>query len=98
YLREAVGFAKEFQSDQASRLSKDYLTEQVAKMDKDLTTLHNEFRGLPAASDKTNGSPATTPNAQGAARPPSLQAMKLRKQLEEEYDKLNDLSRKYTEL
>ena len=95
YLKEAVEFAKEFQSDQAARLAKDYLTEQVGKMDKDLNALHSEFRGLPAAPDgKSQG---TNSNSQGM-RLPSMQVMKLRKQLEEEYDKLNDLSRKFTDL
>jgi len=95
YLHEAVEFAKDFQKDQASRLAKDYLKEQVGKMDKDLAALHNEFRGLPAAPD---GKAGTNAPGSGVARPPSMQVAKLRQQLEAEYDKLNDLSRKYTDL
>src|SRR5215468_4726456 len=46
FLKQAVDFTKDFQKNQAAKLSNEYLKKQVAQMDSDIKVLQEQFRGI----------------------------------------------------
>jgi protein involved in polysaccharide export with SLBB domain/capsular polysaccharide biosynthesis protein len=103
FLQQAVAFTKEFQKNQAAKLSNEYLKKQVAQMDGDIKVLQEQFRGFPMAS-QTNlssqvGENSTTVSQAPPALSPSqlLAIQKQRERLDALFTQLNELLAKYTE-
>ena len=104
YLRQSVAFTKELQTEQAARVVHDYLKQQVTKMNEDITSLHEEFRGKAGASplaakvQEVEGNLTAIGTNLNASRPPSYLLQKLRERLEKSLTELNDLRVQYTEI
>jgi polysaccharide biosynthesis/export protein len=103
FLKEAVDFTKEFQRNQAAKLSNEYLKKQVAQMDSDIKVLQDQFRGI-ATSAQTNVQAQAGENSKSPApttmvmSPSQLIAIqKQRERLDALFTQLNDLLAKYTE-
>jgi protein involved in polysaccharide export with SLBB domain/capsular polysaccharide biosynthesis protein len=103
FLKQAVDFTKEFQKNQAAKLSNEYLKKQVAQMDSDIKVLQEQFRGI-VASPQTSLQAQAGENTKSAAQPsvvlnPSqlIAIQKQRERLDALFTQLNDLLAKYTE-
>jgi protein involved in polysaccharide export with SLBB domain/capsular polysaccharide biosynthesis protein len=102
FSQEAVTFTKDFQRNQAAKLSNEYLKKQVAQMDSDIKVLQEQFRGV-TISSQTN-LPALPGGNSGSAAPavvmnPSqlIAIQKQRERLDALFTQLNDLLARYTE-
>jgi len=54
YLHEAEIFTRDWQQARARIVADEYLAKQVTEMDRDISALMNEFRGIPGAPQVTN--------------------------------------------
>jgi protein involved in polysaccharide export with SLBB domain/capsular polysaccharide biosynthesis protein len=102
FLKQAVDFTKEFQKNQAAKLSNEYLKKQVAQMDSDIKVLQEQFRGIvaPPTNLQAQASENTNVTAQPSVvmNPSQLMAIqKQRERLDALFSQLNDLLAKYTE-
>lgn len=103
FLQHAVAFTKEFQKNQAAKLSNDYLKKQVAQMDSDIKVLQEQFRGIATSSLETNSPSPTATNSFGVPNPSVLSPSQLiaiqkqRERLDSLFTQLNELLAKYTE-
>lgn len=104
FLRESVAFTKEFQKNQAAKLSNEYLKKQVSQMDSDIKVLQEQFRGLAASPFGTSQQvPATGTQSSAAQTPVPMDSARLmliqkqRERLDALFTQLNDLLAKYTE-
>src|SRR5882672_5086013 len=103
FLQQAVDFTKEFQKNQAAKLSNEYLKKQVAQMDSDIKVLQEQFRGI-TTSFQANQPAQTGSNSTSAVQSPPvispsqlIAIQKQRERLDALFTQLNDLLAKYTE-
>src|SRR5215468_8602361 len=96
FLKQAVDFTKEFQKNQAAKLSNEYLKKQVAQMDSDIKVLQEQFRGI-VAGPQTNLLAQAAENTQTTAQPPVvlnpsqlIAIQKQRERLDALFTQLND--------
>jgi len=104
YLQESVAFTKELQTEQAAKIVNDYLKQQVAKMNEDISSLHEEFRGkansaLAAKVQEVGGNLTAVATNLNARRSPlvQLQLQRSRERLDKSLLELHDLQVKFTE-
>jgi polysaccharide biosynthesis/export protein len=103
FLQQSVEFTKEFQKNQAAKLSNEYLKKQVAQMDSDIKVIQEQFRGITTAY-QTNQPAQTGSNLTSAVQSPPVMSpsqliaiQKQRERLDALFTQLNDLLAKYTE-
>jgi protein involved in polysaccharide export with SLBB domain/capsular polysaccharide biosynthesis protein len=104
YTREAVQFTKDMQAKDAGLLAHDYLNQQVAQMDKDITILHRQFRGLRGSSAVTSklteggGDVNSLDQNLATSLSSSILIDKQTERLQAALVELNDLTLKYTDI
>ena len=97
FLQQSVAFTKEFQKNQATKLSDDYLKKQVAQMESDIKVLQEQFRGAIGSSLQTNQQSQSTTNASTLSPSQLITIQKQRERLDHLFTQLNELLAKYTE-
>jgi polysaccharide biosynthesis/export protein len=103
YAREAVQYMRDLQSRDAEQINKDYLKQELADMDGDITSLQQEFKGLPnsvplASKLHQIGGTVSNLNVQLQTSPRvSMVTARLSEKLQAAIDDLSTLTRRYTD-
>ncbi len=103
YGQEATNYTSQLQARQAAQVAESYLKEQVRQMDKDISDLTQQFRGMPAAAEVSNKVANAQNNLNSLGQNPALSAQntfimgKLHDQLQEAQLELGRLQAKFTE-
>jgi len=101
FLQQAVDFTKEFQKNQAAKLSNEYLKKQVAQMDSDIKVLQEQFRGITTSFQANQPAQVGSNSTPAVQSPPVISPSQLiaiqkqRERLDALFTQLNDLLAKY---
>ncbi|HWY75560.1 MAG TPA: hypothetical protein VN281_08080, partial [Verrucomicrobiae bacterium] len=106
YAREAVQYMRDLQARDAEQVNRDYLKQELADMDGDITSLQQEFKGLPNSVPMANmanklhqiGGTVSNLSAQLQTSPRmSMVTARLSQNLQTAIDDLSTLTRRYTD-
>ena len=103
YGQEATNYTSQLQAKQAAAVADTYLKEQVEQMDKDISELTEQFRGMPAASQASNKLANAQNQLNTLGQNPALSSQnifmigKLNEQLQAAQLELNQLLVRYTD-
>lgn len=103
YACETTNYTTQLQAKQAAQVADTYLQQQVKEMDQDITTLANQFRGMPEASQASTNLSKVGTSLNSLGSKPALSSEstfmigKLNEQLQEATMQLNQLLVKYTD-
>ncbi len=104
YVNEVVKFTRELQANQAAQVATAYLRREVDQMDKDISALHKEFRGISVSPLVTNKLAevggqlnSLSQNLAGSARSSVMVGMQTER-LNKAMGELTELLSKYTEI
>jgi protein involved in polysaccharide export with SLBB domain/capsular polysaccharide biosynthesis protein len=103
YSEESTNYTSQLQARQAAEVADTYLKQQVVQMDKDISDLTEQFRGMPGISQASNKLANAKSELNTLGQNPALSAQsefmikKLNEQLQSAQLELTQLLTKYTE-